>query len=197
MIKLNLFMEENGGKIVGDNEKDVIKRRILKILIPVLIIAGLVVVWIIKNTDGFSKQNNNVDVNLDFELLVTKAIDLEKLKSYGVPIIIDFGADTCIPCKEMAPVLLKLNEELRGKAIVKFVDVWKYQVLAQDYPITVIPTQLFFDKDGNPYVPSEANSTEFIMYSSKDTNEHILTSHEGGITEEALLNVLSEMGMEE
>ncbi len=44
----------------------------------------------------------------------------------GFPIIIDFGADSCIPCKEMAPVLKKLNEEWQGKVIVKFVDVWKY-----------------------------------------------------------------------
>ncbi|OLN32939.1 Thioredoxin [Desulfosporosinus metallidurans] len=39
--------------------------------------------------------------------------------------MIDFGADSCVPCKEMAPVLKKLNTEMQGKAIVKFVDVWK------------------------------------------------------------------------
>lgn len=54
--------------------------------------------------------------NPDFSLYVTEKIDLEKLKSYGLPIIIDFGADSCIPCKEMAPVLLELNAGLRGKA---------------------------------------------------------------------------------
>ena len=79
--------------------------------------------------------------------------------------MIDFGADSCIPCKEMAPVLKELNEELRGKVIIKFVDVWKYQSLAEGYPISVIPTQVFFDKDGKPYTPKdpEAHKCKCIL----------------------------------
>jgi thioredoxin 1 len=49
----------------------------------------------------------------------------KEIKSYGVPFVIDFGSDSCIPCKEMAPVLETLHEEFQGKAIVHFVDVWK------------------------------------------------------------------------
>ena len=81
----------------------------------------------------------------DFEL-EAKSIDLEKLRTYGLPIIIDFGADSCIPCKEMAPVLKKLNAEMRGSVIVKFVDVWKNGGAADGFPIQVIPTQLFLQR---------------------------------------------------
>jgi len=123
-------------------------------------------------------------------------INLEQLKSYGLPIVIDFGADSCIPCKEMAPVLKELNSELQGKAIIKFVDVWKYPELAEGYPISVIPTQLFFNKDGKPYTPSDPESMRMAMYVKDDTNEHVFTTHEGGMTKEQILNALSEMGLE-
>ena len=78
------------------------------------------------------------------------SIDLGALTSYGLPIIIDFGADTCIPCKEMAPVLKTLNAEMQGKAIIKFVDVWKNGNAADGFPIQVIPTQVLINSDGTP-----------------------------------------------
>jgi len=130
--------------------------------------------------------------NVDFDLVAT-TIDLAKLKSYGLPIIIDFGADSCIPCKEMAPVLKKLNADLRGKVIVKFVDVWKYKNAAANFPVEVIPTQFFFDKNGKPYVPSDPDKMQMTMYSAKDTNAHIYTSHQGGMTEQQIMAVLAEM----
>ncbi len=134
----------------------------------------------------------NTDKNADFALAAT-GIDLEKLKSYGLPIVIDFGADSCIPCKEMAPVLKKLNTELQGKVIVKFVDVWKNKNAAANFPVEVIPTQFFFDKNGNPYKPSDPDKMEMKMYTIKDTNEHVYTAHQGGMTEEQIKEVLKEM----
>ena len=53
----------------------------------------------------------------------------------------------------MAPILVALHDELRGKAIIRFVDVWKYRDLAEDIPLQVIPTQIFFDADGKPLRP--------------------------------------------
>lgn len=166
----------------------------LKIIIPLLIICVIAGIWLVKNSqkDVVSEKSNNPD----FALNVTETINLEKLKSYGVPVIIDFGADSCAPCKEMAPVLKELNAELQGKAIVRFVDVWKYPELSQNYPISVIPTQIFFDSSGNPYTPKDANAIPLNLYSLKDTNEHAMTTHEGGITKEQLLSILKEMGLE-
>ncbi len=166
----------------------------IKIIIPLLIVAVIVAIWFVKNNDKLPEITSD---NPDFALHVTEEIDLKKLKSYGLPIMIDFGANSCIPCKEMAPVLEKLNKELQGKAIIKFVDVWKYPELAQNYPISVIPTQVFFDKEGNPYTPSDPQVFQMNMYSLRDTNEHVFTTHEGGMIEEMILAVLKEMGLEE
>jgi len=177
----------------------------IRILIPVLIVVAIAGIYLIKNKDNTTANvvetaEINEAVETDkvpvLNLHVTEAIDLEELKSYGLPIVIDFGADECIPCKEMAPVLEKLNEELQGKAIILFVDVWQYQDLAIDYPIRVIPTQVLIDSEGNPYTPSDNIDVQLMMYGNKATNEHIFTTHEGGITEEDLLQILYEMGMD-
>ena len=165
----------------------------LKIIIPVLLVCIIIGIWAVKNN---KKDITAIDSdNPDFALHVTEKIDLEKLKSYGLPIIIDFGADSCIPCKEMAPVLKELNAELSGKAIIRFVDVWKYQDFAEGYPISVIPTQIFVDTSGKPYKPEGPESMQMKQYSSRDTNEHVFTAHEGGMTKEQILSALKEMGM--
>ena len=165
----------------------------IKIIIPVLILCVVVGIWVIKNSkEGTVSVGSD---NPDFALNVTEPIDLEKLKSYGLPIVIDFGADSCIPCKEMAPVLKELNEELQGKAIVRFVDVWKYKSLSEGYPINLIPTQIFIDANGNPFNPKDPEAMQMTLYSTRDTNEHVFTTHEGGLTKEQLMNILKEMGL--
>jgi thioredoxin 1 len=128
-------------------------------------------------------------------LLITTPIDFDALRSSGLPVIIDFGADSCIPCKEMAPVLVELNKSLKGKAIIRFVDVWKYRDLAEGVPLQVIPTQVFFDSAGKPFNPPESLQIEFIMYSLKDTDEHVFTTHEGGLDKPQMLAILAAMGM--
>lgn len=164
----------------------------IKIIIPLVLVCMVFGIWVVKNSkkeiDSASSEST------DFALHATEKIDLEKLKSYGLPIIIDFGADSCIPCKEMAPVLKELNEELQGKAIIKFVDVWKYQDLAEGYPISLIPTQIFIDANGEPYKPKSPEK-QMKPYFLKDTGEHVFTAHEGGMTKEQLLDVLKEMGL--
>ncbi len=176
-----------------ENTKKPKKAIAVKIIIPILLVCVIAGIWFIKNND--KDTSSVVGNNADFALHVTEEINLEQLKSYGLPIIIDFGADSCIPCKEMAPVLKELNAELQGKAIIKFVDVWKYQQLAQGYPINLIPTQIFIDSTGKPYKPKDAEAMQMQLYKSRDTEEHIFTAHEGGITKEELLSALKEMGM--
>ncbi|HYH03591.1 MAG TPA: thioredoxin family protein [Bacillota bacterium] len=62
--------------------------------------------------------------------------------------IMELGATTCIPCKQMVPVLEALAKELAGKVDIQFVDVYKRRDLADKFGIMVIPTQIFFDKKG-------------------------------------------------
>jgi len=190
--------------VIAVDEKNKSKKNLaLKIILPVILVVIIAGIWFFKAKGSslkiFSPEASQLTsqaspANPDF-LLAASAIDLEKLKSYELPIIIDFGADECIPCKEMAPVLKKLNEEWQGKVIVKFVDVWKYPDAAAIVPLQVIPTQFFFDAQGKPYIPSDPEGMQMQMYSQKDTQEHAYTAHQGGMTEKQIRAVFEEMGI--
>ncbi len=66
-----------------------------------------------------------------------------------LPRVVDVGADKCIPCKMMAPILVELRQEYEGRVIVEFVDVWKDPKAGDPYKIRMIPTQVFYDAEGN------------------------------------------------
>jgi thioredoxin 1 len=66
----------------------------------------------------------------------------------GMVTLVDLGATECIPCKMMAPILRDLAREYEGKAAVIFIDVWKNPAPARQTGIRVIPTQIFYDKQG-------------------------------------------------
>jgi len=62
--------------------------------------------------------------------------------------MVDIGAKSCIPCKMMAPIMEKLEKDYKGKAAILFIDVWKDPDQAKRFGIRVIPTQIFYDKEG-------------------------------------------------
>ncbi len=179
-------------------------KRAKSIGVILLIIIAIGAIYLMKNNTEnqstqplFSGDSEMAELkDADFSLESTEMIDYEALSKYGLPIIVDYGSDSCIPCKEMAPVLKTMNSETQGKAFIKFVDVWKYDA-AENVPVQVIPTQVLVNADGSPFLPSDelASQIEFTMYSSKDTNEHIFTTHQGGLTEEQMRAILAEMGV--
>jgi thioredoxin 1 len=65
-----------------------------------------------------------------------------------LPRLVDLGADKCIPCKMMAPVLADLKTNYAGRLEVEFIDVWKKPDAGKPYKIKLIPTQIFFDASG-------------------------------------------------
>ncbi len=64
-----------------------------------------------------------------------------------VPVLVDFSATWCGPCKMMGPVLEQLSAEYEGKAKVFKVDIDESSDLAQKYQIMSVPNMIFF-KDG-------------------------------------------------
>ena len=66
----------------------------------------------------------------------------------GIPRLVDVGAETCLPCKMMVPVLAELKKEYAGKLIVDVIDVRKNPDAGKEYRIQVIPTQIFYDSSG-------------------------------------------------
>ena len=90
----------------------------------------------------------------------------------GMVTMIDLGATACIPCKLMAPILVKMEKQYAGRAAVVFFDVWKDQAPARRFGIRIIPTQIFFDKDGKE-----------------------VYRHEGMLSEEEIVRRFQEMGV--
>jgi thioredoxin 1 len=66
----------------------------------------------------------------------------------GMPTMVDLGANECVPCKMMVPVMEKVEKKYEGKAAIVFIDVWKNKEPAKRFGIRAIPTQIFFDKEG-------------------------------------------------
>lgn len=110
--------------------------------LKILVVAGLIlsVVAIVRikqqGKEGDSAQG-----------LVTPAVAAMPQAS-GLPRLVDLGADKCIPCKMMAPILEELREQYKGRLDVAFIDVWKNPGAGAEYGIKLIPTQIFYDAAG-------------------------------------------------
>ena len=89
-----------------------------------------------------------VAANAQAELPSASAATVRQVLAAGRPAVIDLGARTCIPCRQMAPILEGLANDFRGQAGVLFIDVREDSTAAQDFRIQMIPTQIFFDAKG-------------------------------------------------
>ncbi|MAG39467.1 thioredoxin [Candidatus Pacearchaeota archaeon] len=71
----------------------------------------------------------------------------ETLSTSGKPVVVDFWAPWCGPCKMMGPVFEKMSEEFGGKAVFAKINVDESQELAVPYGVQGIPTIIIL-KDG-------------------------------------------------
>jgi len=70
--------------------------------------------------------------------------NFRKLTSGDIPVLVDFYADWCGPCKMLAPILKQVKEELGDTIKIVKIDVDKNQSIASKYQVRGVPTMLLF-----------------------------------------------------
>ena len=72
--------------------------------------------------------------------------NFNKLVSAEIPVLVDFYADWCGPCKMQAPILSEVAREIGGKAKIVKIDVDKNQEIAARYQVRGVPTLILFKR---------------------------------------------------
>jgi len=125
----------------------------MKILIIIALVVVVGIVIAVKQQDKSSNLKPDATASLNTNTTTNNNLkDLENTsnteKPSNLPRLVDLGADKCIPCKMMAPLLEELKAEYTGRLKVEFIDVWKNPDEANKYGIKIIPTQIFYDASG-------------------------------------------------
>lgn len=104
---------------------------------------------------GDLRKSARIEINHDrLKKLAAKPPDSNTEEDFSTalknrkPVLVDFGSNSCIPCRQMRPILQEIRKEHSGKARVLVIDVYKYQNLAREHKIRIIPTLIFFDSNG-------------------------------------------------
>ena len=89
------------------------------------------------------KGNNSVATGNELKI-VNDMGSFNEIINSSTPILVDFYADWCAPCKMMAPILHQVSKDMEGKVRVIKVDVDKNEDASRKYQIRSIPTMILF-----------------------------------------------------
>lgn len=116
---------------------------------------------------GYTEKpgNNTAVLSLTDESFKQLIFNYEKNKEWKfegtMPVIIDFNASWCPPCRQLSPIVEDIAKEYSGRVVVYKVDTDKEQKLAQSLGVTGLPTLLFIPVKGKPrssvgFIPKES-----------------------------------------
>ena len=114
------------------------------------------------NSENHFSNKNSAIIEVITENFMSDVIE----KSKETPVIVDFWAPWCEPCKQLTPVIEKIIKEKNGNVILAKMNIDESPEIAQQLKIQSIPAVMAFN-DGQPVdgfigVQSEKNITEFI-----------------------------------
>ncbi len=99
----------------------------------------ILVVLLVVSATGFGR-----------EMYKKQEAALTYIETNGKPMMVEFGSDTCIPCKMMEEVLEQLREEYASVIDVQFIHAKNSEIL-DEYDVHAIPTQIFFTEKGKEF----------------------------------------------
>ena len=116
----------------------------IAVITALILVVGMVIA--VKQQGNRAASEPTVTTNPDTNTIAGNTADNSKdlPKTENLPRLVDLGADKCIPCKLMAPILDELKREYAGRLKVEFIDVWKNPNEAKKHKINIIPTQIFY-----------------------------------------------------
>ena len=131
------------------------------------------------NSEDVSMNKNSVIIEVITENFMTDVIEQSK----EIPVIVDFWAPWCEPCKQLTPIIEKIIKEKNGKVILAKMNIDESPEVAQQLKIQSIPAVMAFN-DGQPIdgfigVQSEKSIIEFVnkissLKNSSTIDENIL-----------------------
>jgi thioredoxin 1 len=126
-----------------------------------LLILAVALVLVSCSMSAKTEKKDAVEPKAQGEVIVlnkadflSKVFNYEKNKQWAYagdkPCVIDFYADWCGPCRQMAPIMKELAGEYKGKVIFYKINVDNEQELAAAFGVQSIPMILFIPKTGTP-----------------------------------------------
>ena len=95
--------------------------------------------------------------------------NFKQLINQSVPVLVDFSAEWCGPCKQLAPILSQVKQKIGDKATIVKIDVDKNQKLAAQFQIRSVPTLMIFMEGKTVWrqsgvIPAQALENQLKQY---------------------------------
>ena len=161
-------------------------QQIAAILVIVIIAAA---VYIFKN-GGVGTFQDSIDQSFDTSREGIIPLEISGFTPAMVtesekPMLLVLGESWCQPCMRMMDDLRELHKSVEDVE-VRYIDLESNPEATGFFPVRVTPTIALYLPHGKPFAPPEGFSISMLMYSSRDTGEHLFTVHEGYLSRSEL-----------